>query len=389
MTDSPVAPAAPRARPWRAAWVRPAGCTLVCAAASAATLLSDGTAAGLAAGLAVLACLAAGWPAPGAAAPARAAASPAPDDDAFGMQGARLMVAEVVPVWKRQMESAREIADRGFQDMATNFAGLVGELDQLDRPGASPALPDDGVAGLLARHPEALDDLLVPLRAAARQRASVLQALGETATPVHGLKRLGRDMKAFARHTRLVAMNAAIEAQRAAPEMRAGLAAVAAEVRSLGDEAARMGGELAAHVADIDTRVQPLRGDAASGSPGDDELQMQAQLAAQRAVTCLLAGLGDALATARQNQSAASDLRQRVEELLLGFQVGDRVNQMLDILAADLSRLVEWNATQVDARPADAQAWLAALAERYTTDEQRREHHGTVAIQRHSEVEFF
>jgi hypothetical protein len=72
------------------------------------------------------------------------------------------------------------------------------------------------------------------------------------------------------------------------------------------------------------------------------------------------------------------------------FQFGDRVSQMLDIVANDMIRTspAGWPPTRY-ATQTDAAEWLAALEASYTMDEQRAQHHGNVHVDRGSEIEFF
>lgn len=70
-------------------------------------------------------------------------------------------------------------------------------------------------------------------------------------------------------------------------------------------------------------------------------------------------------------------LREHFELLLMGLQFGDRLNQMLDLVGADMARFVGWLQHDAAARSADAAQWLAALEARYTMPEQRARHHGS------------
>ena len=71
------------------------------------------------------------------------------------------------------------------------------------------------------------------------------------------------------------------------------------------------------------------------------------------------------------------------------FQFGDRLSQMLDIVAKDMQNFARWVAANPYATQSDAAEWLANLEASYTMEEQRSQHHGNVHIDRGSEIEFF
>lgn len=67
---------------------------------------------------------------------------------------------------------------------------------------------------------------------------------------------------------------------------------------------------------------------------------------------------------------------QQAEKALQGLQFADRLSQMLLVLRHDIDKLAA-AAPELDAAsPADAERWLEALQQTYTTDEQRSRHEG-------------
>lgn len=89
-------------------------------------------------------------------------------------------------------------------------------------------------------------------------------------------------------------------------------------------------------------------------------------------------------------RQASAALRDQVEQALVGFQFGDRVNQMLSIVSQDMGSFAGWVAAHPGATAADAVAWLATLERSYTMDEQRSHHQqGNVHTERDAVVEFF
>ncbi|MCV2349984.1 hypothetical protein [Paucibacter sp. Y2R2-4] len=84
-----------------------------------------------------------------------------------------------------------------------------------------------------------------------------------------------------------------------------------------------------------------------------------------------------------------AEIQTQCENALHGLQFGDRVSQMVEVLHHDSERFIHQLPQMTQAKPADAQAWLAALEATYTTDEQRLFHHGQAPEAQQSKVEYF
>jgi hypothetical protein len=78
-----------------------------------------------------------------------------------------------------------------------------------------------------------------------------------------------------------------------------------------------------------------------------------------------------------------------MEQMFTHFQFGDRVEQMLDIIAKDMTRFVVWSRDNPEATALDVQNWLKQLEKSYTMSEQRSQHHGTEHVNVGSQVDFF
>ena len=103
----------------------------------------------------------------------------------------------------------------------------------------------------------------------------------------------------------------------------------------------------------------------------------------------LLGAMGGALRSSGEVKAAAETLAQQLEATFVHFQFGDRLSQMLDIVARDMQSFARWVEANPYATQSDAAEWLANLEASYTMEEQRSQHHGNVHIDRGSEVEFF
>lgn len=311
-----------------------------------------------------------------------------------GRVGAEVMVAQVVPVWGKQLDITRVAAADGLGQLLDGFSQMAGALSTLANqiehsqvqvaPGAvDAALADDSPAQA------ALQQLLAPSQRAFAQRDAAVAQLVNCSNALQELRQLGRLAREVGKHTRLVAFNASIEANRGGQGSDSGSQAVANETRMLAARIAEVGEQIERVVARIDRELTPerLRGEIGDTTP--DELRMELDLGARTALNGLLGAMGSALRSSGDVKAAAETLSQQLEETFVHFQFGDRLSQMLDIVSKDMQSFARWVAANPYATQSDAADWLANLEGSYTMEEQRSQHHGNVHIDRGSEIEFF
>jgi len=311
-----------------------------------------------------------------------------------GRVGAEVMVGQVVPVWGKQLDITRVAAADGLGQLLDGFSQMSGALGTLASqiehsqvsvaPGAvDSALADDSPAQA------ALQALLAPSQRAFDQRDAAVAQLVNCHNAMLELRVLGRQAREVGKHTRLVAFNASIEANRGSQGSDGGSQAVANETRMLAARIAEVGEQVERVVSRLDRELTPerLRGEIADTSP--EELRMELDLSARTALNGLLGAMGGALRSSGDVKDAAETLSQQLEATFVHFQFGDRLSQMLDIVAKDMQNFARWVAANPYATQSDAAEWLANLEASYTMEEQRSQHHGNVHIDRGSEIEFF
>ncbi len=311
-----------------------------------------------------------------------------------GRVGAEVMVSQVVPVWGKQLDITREAAGDGLGLLLEGFSQMAGALNDLARqiehsqvtlaPGAvEAALATDSPAH------QAVQALLAPSQRAFGQRDAAVAQLVQCSNAMQELRQLGRQARELGKHTRLVAFNASIEANRGGAGQDGGSQAVANETRMLAARMAEVGEQMERVVSRLDRAITPerLRGEVNDTTPA--ELALELELAARNALTALLASMGGALRSSGDVKAAAQTLGTQLEATFVNFQFGDRLSQMLAIVANDMQNFARWVAANPYATQSDAADWLANLEGSYTMDEQRAQHHGNVHIDRGSEIEFF
>ncbi len=315
-----------------------------------------------------------------------------------GRVGTEVMVAQVVPVWGKQLDVTRNAATDGLGSLLETFANMAGTLStlasQLDQ--GAPTLDAGAIDGVLAEGSPghaALAALLAPSQRAFAQRDAAVAELTRCADAVTELRQLGRQAREIGKHTRLVAFNASIEANRGSgqggPRSDSGSQAVANETRMLASRMAEVGEQIERLVSRLEKTLSPARLHGEITDTPADELQLELSLRARQSLNALITGLGGALHSSGEVRAAASALQAQLEETFVMFQFGDRINQMLEIVSKDMQQFSRWVAANPYATQSDAAEWLANLERTYTTDEQRSKHHGNVHVDRGSQVDFF
>ena len=311
-----------------------------------------------------------------------------------GRVGAEVMVSQVVPVWGKQLEITRDAAADGMARLLDGFSQMSGALGELANQieSSQVSLAPGAVDGALAEDSparSAVQALLRPSERAFSQRDAAVAQLVNCSNAMHELRQLGRQARELGKHTRLVAFNASIEANRGGQGHDGGSQAVANETRMLAARMADVGEQIERVVSRLDRELTPerLRGEVHDTPP--EELARELDLAARQALTGLLGAMGGALRSTGDVRAAAQTLGSQLEESFVHFQFGDRLSQMLDIVARDMQNFANWVAANPYATQSDAADWLAKLEASYTMEEQRSQHHGNVHIDRGSEIEFF
>ncbi|WP_157270808.1 methyl-accepting chemotaxis protein [Azohydromonas aeria] len=320
------------------------------------------------------------------AAPARAARD---DRAAAECSGAALMAQQVVPVWERQLQSARQSAEDGLAGAMQGLAGITEGLAVVEQQATQLNLSATAGAAdeVLGANAAALEALLAPMRRAFGQRDQALGLLGELREPMALLTQLSQQLQAVSAHTRLLSINASIEASRVADD--GGLRAVAEEVRAVAARIGDTGEHIGRHLGELEQAIQRTQHQGELQNTSAEELRIELQLRAREALSLMLGSLSENVNTSQALRAGCEALRTEAERMLVSFQFGDRLNQMLCILGQDMERFVAWLAENRDASNADAAQWLATLEASYTMEEQRARHHDNVLVQRSAGVEFF
>lgn len=300
------------------------------------------------------------------------------------------LIEQVVPVWHRQVQAARDHAERSTGEILSAFTMIDARLEEAVRLAEQSSMDLSGanVDALIDNNDAVLATLVEPLRAAIGQRDEALAEIARVGAAIDELRQGASRVRQLARRINMVAINAAVESARAGS--RAGsFAVLAEEVRQLAQQSTADASRMLSLSNQLDEQLRGLRLLAATRDSSDEELRAQADASARRAIGGLLDSVGQVSRSSRGLREAGSAVRNEVERVLMGFQAQDRFNQMLGSIGEDMERLEQWMQQRGDLSNNQATVWLARLEAAYTMEEQRTQHHGQRVIEREAQVEFF
>jgi len=166
------------------------------------------------------------------------------------------LCASVLPIWSRQLQTARTHLTHAMDVLTMRFADMSQRLCQtIDQSNQGEA---NGLLGALSDAQNQLTHLLQELREALALRAQLLQEVVTVTQFVGQLQEMAAEVGAIARQTNLLSLNAAIEAARAG-EMGRGFAVVAKEVRHLSTESGRTGDRISVVVNQVSQAIEHTR----------------------------------------------------------------------------------------------------------------------------------
>lgn len=299
------------------------------------------------------------------------------------------MMSQVVPVWVRQMDVSRKVAQDGLESLLQSFNAVAEAVDRLTAPMSGLEASSGATAEVLARCEPAVLAIKACTARGFEQRDEAVQRLRRCDALAIELERLAGQVNEVGRHTRLVSFNASIEATRSGQGDAAGGSSVAMEVRLMSQRIQELGQAVekaAQGIREVTTSVSR----SASHLPvPHEELSLEVDLHARAAVKEILSGLSQVASVSDGIKATSAEILSGMELAFVNFQFGDRLAQMLDIVGKDMAQLTQWVESHPDANHHDAARWLADLEARYTMDEQRSTHHGNTHVATASNVEFF
>jgi methyl-accepting chemotaxis protein len=286
------------------------------------------------------------------------------------------VVAESLPIWAKQIESARHQTEDAVVALSARFEGVVNRLDRaLGAVGADAgrkAIAEDASEG--ERH---LAEVIQALKLIQQSRDALAQDIRALVSHAESLRKMSSDVESIAFQTNMLALNAAIEAAHAGTVGK-GFAVVAQEVRALSEAARSIGkrisgtvGVISGALMEIGTKNEKVSSrDQQAVADSEEHIRTVLERFTQRTTR-----LAEA---ATQSQRASEAIKGEVCESLVQLQFQDRVGQILQHVidsmrqAEELPELAQHSGTVQE----HVQQHLDKMARTYTTEEQRRLHRG-------------
>ena len=300
------------------------------------------------------------------------------------VEGLEQVCDQALPIWSKQVETARSQAEEAVMALSEKFSGIVGRLETsaaASQKTAGGASGDDkgSVVAVLAHGEAELKTVMHSLAAALESRRAMVQEVGELTAYTDELKKMAADVAEIASQTNLLALNAAIEAARAGEAGR-GFAVVADEVRKLSNLSSDTGKKMAEKVGVINSAITSVfesaekSADEDMHSVADSDAAIRDVLSRFQEVTGCLSDSADLL------QRESDGIREEISDALVHMQFQDRMSQILAHVRGnldDLHRKLKANQAQRQngqPEPLDVAGLLAAMENSYSTHEQRRNH---------------
>lgn len=280
-----------------------------------------------------------------------------------------ILLAGVLPVWQRHVQSVKGQTDTAITQLLTGFSSLVEQFKSAGFTGSENRTSNQVTISLLTLCERELGPVISCLENVVGSKVELLDNVRVLSVATGELKELADEVRKIAAQTNLLAINASIEAARAGQAGR-GFAVIAGEVRKLSQSSADIGTRITQRMVEISAAMK-LTLDAASRAADHDR---DAITASGNVVEDVLGHVRELARASDEMRAQGNAIRSDVEGLLIALQFQDRIRQILEVVDADMARLGQTlGAEQVDALPT-LESWLVELESRYTMEDERHSH---------------
>lgn len=313
------------------------------------------------------------------------------------------LCGQVLPIWNRQIETARSQTETSLVDLAKCFSDIHQRLDAaLGLYRSNTNSPADGsseeeVMIMLEKGQRDLSAMLASLRSGLQAKEEMLERIHEVAAFTEELTAMAGSVSALAKQTNLVALNAAIEAAWAGEAGR-GFSVIADEVRKLSALSGDTGKQITSRVESVTRAIHSAVQIAERYAEQDARTMQKSEQLIEGVLRVFRESVEHLNQVATQFQKEGQAVQETVSGVIVSLQFQDRVSQILNHTKDDMARLesvISENRARGDrgeaAIPIDVAAWLDDLSRTYTTLEQVDNHQGkqSNASGKADEITFF
>jgi methyl-accepting chemotaxis protein len=284
-----------------------------------------------------------------------------------------LLLTSVLPVWRQQVDSARNQTEEAISTLVVDFANITEQFEAAGFKGTG-GLAQAGQQtsmSLLTLCERELQPVITSMNRLLESKGAMAASIHELAKATSELQSMASGIGQIAQQTNLLAINAAIEAARAGESGR-GFAVIAKEIRDLSEVSSTAGRQITERMGHV-TSIMKTTFDAANEAAVTEKSAIELSGTVVQDVLTHVRELSTHSETMLHKGNA---IRESIENLIITLQFQDRVSQMTQVVANDMVRLED---AVVGPEPTPAPSdWLAALQDTYTMGEQHRDHHSSL-----------
>lgn len=286
-----------------------------------------------------------------------------------------------LPIWKRNIETARTQTVEGIGSLTGRFSTLVERLEHaVSDSRQSGGSDDSGVVSTISNAESSLQNVVDSLRTTQHGRTAMLNEVRTLTTYTEELQKMAAEVSAIASQTNLLALNAAIEAARAGEAGR-GFSVVASEVRELSTLSSETGKRMAEKVNIINDSIGAAFSIAEKSAAEDETAIQRSETAIQEVVTNFTSIVEELGHSAEMMQTESVGIQSEIESMLVSLQFQDRTSQILSQVAVSLNELEltindQQTESTEDKKQFNTDSWLEKMEAGYAMTEQRTNHVG-------------
>ncbi|MCW8918786.1 MAG: methyl-accepting chemotaxis protein [Gammaproteobacteria bacterium] len=315
-----------------------------------------------------------------------------------GISGLDKVCEQVLPIWSRQITTARTQAEGAITDLTGQFSDMAVRLGHASEASQRVSGGQGGIDAttILVDSNTRLTEVMHSLKVVVTSRDAMLNEVQGLLSYTAELKKMASEVVAIAQQTNLLALNAAIEAARAGEAGR-GFAVVADEVRLLSSRSRETANVMTQRVQLISDAIVGACDAAERSSDAENENMGHSEESIRTVLTNFEHIMQELTQSAVQLRTENDAIREEISGVLVAFQFQDRMSQILQQVCDNMGALRDHVADADAACSADrhttidAEQWLTDMALSYTTGEQRNNHHHTTGVvaPAQAEVTFF
>ncbi|NOZ10920.1 MAG: chemotaxis protein [Gammaproteobacteria bacterium] len=298
------------------------------------------------------------------------------------------LLRQALPIWIRQVDSARTQSETAIQQLTERFSGIVSELGTTmaaSREAAGDLSKDNieaGMVGVFSDSERDLGGVVQSLRNSMKSKSDMLTQIHALNGHMDEMNGMATEVAKIAGQTNLLALNAAIEAARAGEAGR-GFAVVADEVRALSNLSGETGKRMTERVSQVRTAMSEAMRLTEQSVEEDESSFAASEISIENVMTRLRQVVDGLTKSADLLQQSGEGIQLEIEDVLVALQFQDRTSQILVQVVRTQeelnSHLESYASIRAAGRPveySDTDSWIQSMQKSYTTDEQRNNHYG-------------